>query len=337
MKLSCVSRMVLGRVGASGLALALVVGCGDDEGAANAGPAASGDAAVATSDTAEPGTSGNEPGDTSESTDEGNTDDEPVNPTPTPTSDGGNPGEQTGDEGADGGSTCGGAGQECCAEATCSGGFVCVMGQQRPPVADSDAGFMAFDGGFANQRIGDGGLGVPPIDIFPGTDAGLIAPPPPPVEPEPVGMCQPCGGEDQRCCAEDACDDGFACEASGGRPNAPRSCVASESPVSDGGANASVDAAPGETCGGEGQTCCPGVRGQDPTCDDGLECNDAPGDGVDNSECVAPASNGGADAGEECGGADQPCCAGAGDGCDVGLECESNPPRGRDGDICVEP
>lgn len=337
MKLSCVSRVMLGRVGASGLALALglVVGCGDDEGAGNTGPSASGDAAVGTSDTAESVTSGNQPGDTSDTSEEVTTDDEP--PAPTPTTDSGNPVEQTGGEGSDGGSTCGGAGQECCAEATCNGGFVCVMGQQRPPAVDEDAGSLAFDGGSANQLAGDGGsLGVPPIDILPGTDAGLIAPPPP-EQPEPAGMCEPCGSEDQRCCAQDACDDGFSCEASGFRPNGARSCVAADAPASDGGANASVDAAPGETCGGEGQTCCAGVGGQDPTCDDGLECNDPPGGGIGNSECTATASNGGADAGEACGGVDQPCCAGAGDGCEVGLECESNPPRGRDGDICVEP
>lgn len=328
--------MVFGRVGASGLALALglVAGCGDDgAGGGNTVPSSSGDAAASSVDTGETSTSGNGPVDT-DSSKEVNTDDE--TPAPTPTSDSGKPVEHADGGGggeSEGGATCGGAGQECCAEATCSGGFVCVMEQPRPPV-DSDAGLLAFDGGFANQRLGDGGLGVPPIDILPDGDAGLIAPPPPP-KPQAMGMCEACGGEDQRCCAEDACDDGFTCEASGFRPNSPRSCVASQAPVGDGGdVNVPADAAPAETCGAEGQNCCAGGRGQDPSCDEGLECTDPPGGGLSNSECAVPASNNGADA-AACGDEGQPCCDGVGDGCNVGLACESNPPRGIAGDLCV--
>lgn len=213
---------------------------------------------------------------------------------------------------------CGGAGQACCEQAECNGGFVCIV--PTIPEPESDAGLG-----------GRPGRPIPPLQLDASVlDAGPMEPPV-----LPMGMCAPCGGEGELCCEESSCGEGFICDAesSVGAP----SCVPDGHAVTDGGAP--QDGSVAEPCGSEGDVCCAtGRPGNAATCGDGLECDNPGGPDLDDSICVALGGNS-ADAATACGEVDQPCCEGArGNGvCNGDLECDSNPPRGLEGDVCVAP
>lgn len=284
MKLSSVSRLVSTRgLGAWGLvcALGLVAGCGDDEGAANTDPST--DAAVSSgADAAAPAPSSSEsPAQTSDEENPVNTDGQ------------GGEGEDAGkgDASVDAGgqSACGGAGEPCCGDTQCGGGLVCVAAPLELPTFE-DSGVAVDGGGFGDiiAILGDGGwLGFDGGIALPSFDGGLIAPP------QAGGICEACGGEGERCCAEQACNDGFACEAERPGPNAPQTCVAAEVPaVTDGGEAGVPDAARVDAggdaateCGGLDQPCCEG-RGAQGVCGDGLECDGRPPRGLEGDVCV---------------------------------------------------
>lgn len=335
MKLSSVSRaVVVGRFGLGGVGLALTLGlvsaCGDDSNTSTPPVDVTGDAASSSSGAdggADPGTSGPQ-GETPSGSANGGSNDGGGSGLETRESTGG-----SADDGGASGETCGGGGQACCAAQQCNGGFVCVAGAPESAVTDAGAGpnLAESDAGFGGGRPRRG------VAVDAGgaaRDASADAPMPS------AGMCEPCGGEGDLCCAEDACDDGLSCETVRPWPDAPRSCVASPAATDDAGRQPPVLSEAGATasCGSEGAQCCDGRRGGDPTCDEGLSCDDPFGDGLDNSTCVAPEGQGESDAGA-CGAVGQPCCAGRrGQGeCNDGLDCESNAPRGLEGDLCVSP
>jgi hypothetical protein len=159
-----------------------------------------------------------------------------------------------------------------------------------------------------------------------------------------------CGALGEICCgmgfgAAGTCDDGLECDNPAGMGLANSECV---TPGSEGdGGETSADDDAGETtsgegdageeaCGAEGAQCCPGQGGQ---CDDGLECDNGPQQGLGDSECVVPEPEG--DAGEEACGAEGEGCCGAAFGtpgtCDDGLECDTGASPGPGDNVCVEP
>ncbi len=217
-------------------------------------------------------------------------------------------------------SDCGGAGQSCCEQAQCNGGFVCI--ELAIPEPESDAG--------SEGRPGRPLQPFPPLQLDASApDAGAVEPPV-----LPSGMCAPCGGEGELCCEESACDEGLTCGE--GSAFGTASCVPDGNAAPDGGDV--VDGSAAQPCGTEGNVCCAAGRpGNAATCGDGLECDNPGGPDLDDSICVAAGGNS-ADA-SACGDLDQPCCEGArGNGvCNGDLDCESNPPRGLEGDVCVAP
>jgi hypothetical protein len=211
---------------------------------------------------------------------------------------GGGGGNEPGLDAGNQSSSCGGVGEPCCEEAACNRGLVCVGASPEQPNIGGDAG-----AGFGFEDIiailGDAGLLASDGGIgLPGFDAGGLIAPPPAA----AGVC--------------------------------------ESGPNDAGPAESHDAgdAGGEDCGGAGQVCCRESFDEEPYCNDGFECDNPGGAGLNDSSCVAPAGNDGADAAVECGGAEQPCCGGRGGRgmCDDGLDCDSRAPRGLEGDVCVE-
>ncbi len=305
MKQYSISRLGLSRrVGRAvfgvALTIGMVVGCGDDDNGFS-GPGVGSDAAVTSAPDAGASTS-DEPGETGQVAD-GSTPD--PRETSGETIDSGSD-DAGGDAGATGTSDdCGGAGEPCCAEMACNGGFICNVLDIEPDLVGLDGGWGFSDAG----TVLDGSLDLP------------------------AGICAPCGGEGEVCCAENACNDGFSCETLQ-LPFEVNSCVANPVAVVDGG----LDAATGESCGGEGQNCCQG-RGMGGVCDDGLDCDNPGTPDLADSECVDSGGDVQTDSGSECGGLDQPCCEGRrGNGvCNDELECDGNPPRGLEGDVCVEP
>ena len=179
-------------------------------------------------------------------------------------------------------SECGGPGQECCAGASCDDGFVCIY---ESPNSDNDGGLVVFDAGRNNQAIFDGGGFDFPDSSFQAIDAGISDTDD--VPEGPAGVCAPCGGEDERCCAASTCHEGLSCDSKGFGPNAELSCVAlpgedgAASPQDSGQSTDEPDAA--AECGGLEQACCPGRRGQ---CDDGLECDVRPPAGLEGNVCI---------------------------------------------------
>ncbi len=207
-------------------------------------------------------------------------------------------------------SDCGGEGQPCCEGSVCGDGFLCV---QSEPSA-GDAGVGEFDGGnFAPQGLAsDAGADAGAVEDA--TDAGVGAAADASVEEEHPGMCEPCGGEGEQCCAEETCAEGYLCEQSGVGPNASFACeVDPDAPVmgDDGGTDqepegdGGTDQEPEPECGGDGEICCANDSGG--SCDDGLECTPGPEPGLSDSVCEVAIV-------EECGGQNEPCC-------DVGNAC----------------
>lgn len=306
MKWSYVSRLVsmrsLGAWGAA-LSLGLVAGCGDDEGAATTNES---DAAVVGGDAAAGDVTSETPAETTE-----------TDPNPTGgqgQNDAGGGGDSIDGVDAGGQSGCGGAGEPCCARATCGGGLVCVV---QEPQWETDGGLRGLV-----ELVGigaDGGWFT--------ADAGLV---PSDIIPTPIAVCEPCGGDGQRCCADDGCNKGLSCEAAGSELASPRMCSAEPAEGDAGAVDTSGD------CGNEGQVCCRDQPADEAYCKAGLACEDPPGLGLVDSNCVA--DNDGTDTSSECGGLEQPCCEGRGNrgACDDGLECDSRAPRGLEGDVCVE-
>lgn len=174
---------------------------------------------------------------------------------------------------------CGGALQVCCARFSCEEGLVCVD----EPSAN-DGGSVAFDAG-RNNHVSDAGGADTRAANLP-VDAAAVADAAPPVATS--GICAPCGAEDERCCAENACDQGLSCQGSGFGANAAQRCEPAASVDAagineDGGvANEDVDAATNE-CGGVDQACCPS-RGRQ--CDRGLQCDRRPPAGREGDVCI---------------------------------------------------
>ncbi len=310
MKQCSISRLDLSRRTGSGvfgvaLTIGMVIGCGDDD-TGFAGPNVDSDAAVTSAGDAGASTS-DEPGETVQSADSATPD---PRETLGETADSGSDDAGGGDAGPTGtGGDCGGPGEPCCAEMACNGGFVCIALDIVPDLVGLDGGWGFSDGGTV---VDAGSVDVPEV---------------------PSGICAPCGGEGETCCAENACNDGFSCETLP-LPGEVNSCVANPVAVVDGGSDAAI----GESCGVEGQNCCQG-RGMGGVCDEGLDCDNPGTPDLADSECVDLGGDVQTDSGGECGGLDQPCCEGRrGNGiCNDDLECDGNPPRGLEGDVCVEP
>jgi hypothetical protein len=94
-----------------------------------------------------------------------------------------------------------------------------------------------------------------------------------------------------------------------------------------------------ETCGAQGAVCCP-AGGRLGTCDDGFVCNNPPGGGLTNSECVVatPVGDGGdVTSAPACGAEGELCCSSGGFGgtCDEGFVCNNPAGGGLSNSECV--
>lgn len=144
---------------------------------------------------------------------------------------------------------CGGEGELCCEESSCSEGFICD--------AESSLG--------APSCVPDGNAV---------TDGGA---------PQDGSVVEPCGAEGDVCCAAGrpgnaaTCADGLECNNPGGPDLDDSICVAL-------GGN-SADAA--TACGELDQPCCEGARGTG-VCNGDLECDSNPPRGLEGDVCAAP-------------------------------------------------